>query len=260
MARKPRNLTKAGRDAAGWDEMTRVTIYRRTPPTPTAENESWVGEDAFTLADSAAVTVTSDPTPDKWMASGGSNGAAGTYASPWATLAYAITQMSAGQTLGVKNGTISGQSLTALPVGNAGAWCTIIAETDGGVTWTGGVNQSANTSYYCRIIGFLFSDSAQKSIVGKYQKWQRCGFKGGAATGNATNTTIGSNDFTPGAHDMLFEDCWWFGGGGRYKALVYNGLRVVLRRCVGRHDAGWTYDSQNPAAVFVIYDSQDCAL
>jgi len=104
------------------------------------------------------------------------------------------------------------------------------------------------------------SSAASHAVNGGYMKWLRCGFKGAPATGSTKTLVVGTNNFTPGCHDSLFEECYAFGLGGRYKIQLYNCQRVVLRRCLARHDGGWTWDGQNPQGMIVVYDCDDCAV
>jgi len=173
---------------------------------------------------------------------------------PGESISAAVAQLQPGGTVVIKAGTYSAFSLKAC---TADKWCTIKAETDGTVNVTGFSVGAGN--WYTRLEGLKFSGSNTKTITGSYLKVMRSAFQGGPSSGNAVSVQIGSNDTTPGASNILFEDVWVYGAGGRYKVLVYNSEKVVLRRVVVRHDGGWTYDSRNPQGGFSLYDSKDIA-
>lgn len=142
--------------------------------------------------------------------------------------------------------------------GAAGVYNTVRAATDGGVVITQPISITGNSNRYMVFQGLKFDYAGEKTVQGKYMKFQRCAFKGGAATGNVVNVAIGTNDFTPGAQYVLFEDCWAYGSGGRYSFIVYNADRIVMRRCVVRHDGGWSDGgSSNPEAGLTVYNSSN---
>jgi len=170
------------------------------------------------------------------------------------SISAAVSQLQPGGTVVIKPGTYSAFSLKAC---TADKWCTIKAETDGTVNVTG-FNVGAG-NWYTRIEGLKFTGSSTKTVGGSYLKVMRSAFQGGPTSGNNVSVQIGSNDRTPGASNILFEDVWVYGAGGRYKVLVYNSEKIVLRRVVVRHDGGWTYDSRNPQGGFSLYDSKDVA-
>jgi hypothetical protein len=196
------------------------------------------------------------PAATYWLASAGAgnDANAGTYASAWSTLAHARTVMAPGDTLGLKDGTYT-EAWSALPAGSANTWCHVVAETEGAVTMTGGLSAATTGNWYCTVTGSNFSNAVQKSITGSYFKFVRCGFRGAQSTGNISTIVAGTGDQSPGADHGLFEDCWAYGPGGRYKFLVYNATNMLLRRCVARHDGGWTWDGSNPQAGIALYDS-----
>jgi hypothetical protein len=198
------------------------------------------------------------PAATYWLGPSGDNGNAGTYASPWATIGYAASQMAPGDTLGLKDGTYT-SAFTMLPVGNAASWCNVTAETEGSVVVTGGLSATTTGAWHCAVTGSDFSDAVQKQVTGSYAKLIRCGFRGAESSGNVSTVVVGTGDQSPGADYVLLEDCWAYGPGGRYKVLVYNSTNIVLRRVVARHDGGWTYDGSNPQAGIALYDSHAIA-
>jgi hypothetical protein len=170
----------------------------------------------------------------------------------------ALLSGNGGDTLIIAPGTYasSNDALSKLPAGRADAYNVIKAASDGTVT----IKQTLQLTFgahYLQFEGLKWDHQSAKVIVGSYVKFVRCAFKGGPASGYTVTVVIGSNDATPGASDVLLEDSWVYGPGGRYKVLVYNADRIVLRRVVVRHDGGWTYDNNNPQAGIAIYDSSN---
>ncbi|MBL8512756.1 MAG: hypothetical protein JNJ55_02100, partial [Betaproteobacteria bacterium] len=135
----------------------------------------------------------------------------------------------------------------------------ITAETDGGVAVAAGLDlplAAANVIF----VGIKWDGQSAKSIVGQEIKFLRCAFKNGSLTGNNATLAIGTNDQLPGASRILLEDSWVYGQGGRYRLLVYNAEKVILRRVVVRHDGGWQYDGRNPQGGISIYNTQHVEL
>ena len=191
---------------------------------------------------------------------GASCSAAQSGATPKKTLGSALACLSPGSTLVLADGTYSGSAnaVTGVPNGAAGSYVTVKAEHDGQAVITAGLSLD-HTNSYLRIEGLRFEDTQGRTVVGNHLKFLRTGFKGGCATGNCTNTTVGSNNYNDTA-DILFEDCWFHGAGGRYNLLVYNSDRVVVRRAVIRHDGAWDdLGSADPEAGLMFYNSASCA-
>jgi hypothetical protein len=187
----------------------------------------------------------------------------GTSASPkkYIPSGIALLPSAGGGRVVVRPGTYGGTAndITTLKAGVATAWNVIKAETDGTVTITSELQIPPGT-FYTRFEGLRWSSHDQKSIAGRYLKFFRTAFEGGPTSGNSVSVAIGTNDATPGAEFVLLEDCWVYGLGGRYKVLIYNAQNIVLRRVVGRHDGGWSYDQQNPQGVFSVYESRNVRL
>jgi hypothetical protein len=198
-----------------------------------------------------------------YVSNSGSNSnsctAAKSSATPKQTIQGAFSCLAPGDTLIVRDGTYSGaaNAFTGLPNGTAASYITLRAENEGNAIITSGVDM-VHTNAYIIVQGFRFQDPGTKTILGNHLKFFRNEFKGGCAFGNCTNTTIGTNDFNDTA-DILMEDNWWHGLGGRYTLLVYNSNRVVIRRGVIRHDGGWTDDKGDPEAGLNFYNSTNCS-
>lgn len=189
-----------------------------------------------------------------YVASNGSDAGAGSSAAPFQTIQKGLSMLSAGDNLVIRNGTYGGTSnrLANLPNGSSGSYITIMAENDGGAIITAGLGMS-DSNRYLVFQGLRLQDSTQKNILGNHIKWLRTEFKGGPAGGNTMSVVIGNNDVGTTA-DILLEDVWVHGYGGRYKILVYNSSRVVIRRAVTRYD-GTVTASGEPQANITVYDS-----
>ena len=174
------------------------------------------------------------------------------------TIASGLTCLSPGDTLVIGNGTYA-ESLASVPNGSAGSgYITIQAETDDGVILTGGLSL-VHTNQYIVVTGLRFQDvGGTKVVLGNHLKFFRNEFKYGCPSDNCVNTQIGTNDFNDTA-DILFEENWWHGSGGRYTILLYNANRVILRRAVVRHDGGWTDSKGDPEAGITFYNTANSA-
>jgi len=183
--------------------------------------------------------------------------AATAQATPKQTIQAALACAAAGDNVRLLDGTYSGSgnALDALPSGAANQYITISAANDGGVILQAGLSTS-HTNAWIAFRGLRFHDTTGRSILGNHLKFCGNEFKGGCPSGNCANTAVGSNDVNDTA-DILFEDNWWHGPGGRYNLLVYNANRVVVRRGVIRHDAGWTDTKGDPEAGLNFYNSSD---
>jgi hypothetical protein len=204
------------------------------------------------LSDTGALSVT--PGNVYYVAAtGGSDGAAGTSAAPWATFAHAFAAMAGGDTLIVKNGTYT-QALYAPPSGTAGAYTAIRAESIGGAvldTRSGGrVLETAGASYVA-VEGFWFR--GETYITGDHLKIFRSGFDGGPTSDNNAQVVITASYF-------LCEECWSWGDGGRYKFLVYLSDNVIIRSSVSRFDYYGDPTWKVQCAPFTFYDSTNWLL
>ncbi len=170
----------------------------------------------------------------------------------------ALMSTSGGDTLIVKAGTYNNgkDAIGSLVPGKAGAWNVIKAQVDGTVTITASLSLPLG-DHYLQFEGLKWEGPTGKGISGRYVKMLRCAFKDGPATDNTVVLGIGTSDATPGAQHILVEDSYVYGVGGRYKVLVYNSDKVVLRRVVARHRDGWSDFKGDPQAVVSLYNSTD---
>jgi hypothetical protein len=189
-----------------------------------------------------------------YVATNGSNSNAGSATAPFQTIQKGLSVVSAGDTLVIRDGTYSGSSnsLSNLPSGSSGNYITIMAENEGKVIITAGLGMSSSNQYLV-FQGLRLQDTTQKNILGNHIKWLRTEFKGGPSGGNTMAVVVGTNNVGTTA-DILLEDVWVHGFGGRYKILVYNASRVVIRRAVTRYD-GTVSASGEPEANITVYDS-----
>lgn len=194
-----------------------------------------------------------------YVATTGSDSNAGSGAAPFLTVQKGLSVLAAGDTLILRDGTYAGSSnaLTNVPNGSAAGWITITAENEGSAILTAGLSLASQNQYLV-FRGLRFQDAAGRTILGHHLKFYRNEFKGGCASGNCVNTAVGSNDYNNTA-DILFEDNWFHGPGGRYNLLIYNANRVVVRRAVIRHDGGWTDAKGDPEAAVNFYNSSNCS-
>lgn len=174
------------------------------------------------------------------------------------TLASGAACLSAGDTLTIGSGTYA-EALPQPTNGSSGAYTTVQAEVDGGVIITGSCC-TAITKQYIDYVGLRLHSSNPKTVEGNHLKFRRTEFKGGPSTGNNSTLTIGTNNFDT-TSDNLFEDIWVHGSGGRYNILVYNQVRMVIRRAVVRHDGGWSDGgSADPEAGINLYNTGSSAV
>jgi hypothetical protein len=178
-------------------------------------------------------------------------------------LAYAGTQMGSGDVLMVGDGTYDEAiDNDVFPSGTAGSFTVIRAVHEGHAVITGGLSLYRNGDFYLQFEGLRFSSQDGKGVAGGNVRFYRTSFSGGPPRGNTVNMGVGTNDFQPGAWDILFEDCLFYGLGGRYSLLVYRSRDVVLRRVVARKDGGWGLNGSGdtewePEGVIIFYESSD---
>lgn len=237
---------------------SRPADEKRTVSCPSGTTGSWSQTRTYTSASYPTCWTPSewspDSAPDGYCTSTGGGGSSGQVITVQngGSISSAVSQLQPGGTVVIKPGSYSAFNLKACSASN---WCTIKAETDGTVQ-VSGMNFGAG-NWYTRIEGLKFTGNSTKTVTGSYIKFFRTAFNGGPTSGNNVVLQIGTNDRTPGAANILLEDSWVYGLGGRYKLLVYNAQKVVLRRVVVRSDGGWTNTDGAPQGGISLYDSQD---
>jgi len=201
-----------------------------------------------------------------YLATTGDDGGPGTIDQPWATFARANANMTAGDTLIVRDGTYV-QSLSDPVSGTPFAYTTIKAENDGRVVVDGsclGEWQNALDIYdrrFVQVEGIKFrggradgcGNSAGCLSASDHVKVLRCSFYD-PSTRSAVEDPGGTNYPTlsiTGCSYCLLEDCWAWGY-GRYRFESYESDHVIMRRCVARYDR---MKAHYPMAVFSIYSA-----
>ena len=193
-----------------------------------------------------------------YISNSGNDSWSGTNSQPWLTFQYAWNVLQPGDILLVKDGIYSGtnNAFTNLPNGSStNGYISIKAENEGEVIITSGLIMDSYDEYL-EFHGFRFHDTIGRLIYGHHIKFFRNEFKGGCSTGNCSNTGIGTINGVP-TSDILMEDNWFHGLGGRYNLLVYNAERIIIRRAIIRHDGGWS--DFNPEAGINFYNSRNCS-
>lgn len=179
---------------------------------------------------------------------------------PCLTFDYAGTQMRAGETLVVEDGTYDDSiGNDTFPRGSARGYTSIVARHPGAVTISGGLDLYENGELYLDLEGLRFVDDGSKTVAGGHVRLVGDSFVNGPADGNAAVLSIGTNDWAPGAWNIEVTDAIVYGRGGRYDVLVYRATEVTLTRVVARKDGGWSGDDQsNPEGVVIFYESSHC--
>jgi hypothetical protein len=160
-----------------------------------------------------------------------------------------MSKLAPGATMLLRDGTYTSINYKG---GTAAAWTTLRAEHDGAALVPA---LSIGAGNWFLVVDGVKAAGSGSAVTGSFVKLKRVAFKGGPSSGNGVSLQIGTNDRTPGASNILVEDSWVYGAGGRYKLLVYNADKVVIRRAVVRHDGGWTPSKGDPQGGITIYDS-----
>ncbi len=196
-----------------------------------------------------------------YVAKNGSDASNGckTQATPCGTIAHGIAAMAGGDTLIIGDGTYA-ESIAHMPGGSPGAYTTIRAANDWGVTIDGSAfpdtfmnGITVGYNHYVEVRGFHVkmnqaTPNNQPVIVvsSDHVKIRRCSASHAPTTGNAASFSIG-----PSSSYVLVEESHSYGG-ARYQFLVYQSDHVVVRQSVARSDY-WNGSLQ--CAGFVNYDS-----
>lgn len=218
---------------------------------------TFFGSESLIVSDASTATYVPSGggfTADKYVTNTGSNGAAGTIDAPYATIAFALGQISAGQTVGVLSNLTENINIGTLSGGSAGNFKRVVADTPGREI-TGTFSGSSGTPKYIEFNGLHWKHgSSEHDCEGVTQvKFIKCGFQGGiASSGNTVTHLAGS--------DQLYESCYWITSGGRYASLCFEQSNTLYRWCIVRTDNwGSPADDGNPSAGIQIYSSNNCA-
>ena len=178
----------------------------------------------------------------------------------------ALMSPSGGDAVTIADGTYSDplDALTTFVNGAALSYNTIQAANMGGVVVTAPFS-IINTSYI-KLDGLKIENNLDKGVSNSnHIKVTRTGFKGGQLTGNNYTFVIGGSNGEVTNYN-LFEDCWFYGAGGRQNILMYHADYNIFRRCVIRHDHGWSnIGKTDPEGLCTTYNSsnneiQNCIL
>lgn len=199
-----------------------------------------------------------------YMSNAGDDRAFGGASTPVKTLRRAGQLLRPGDTLVIATGTYSGADNTlsqnTIPPGEPDGWITLQAETRGGVIFTSQLefyHVDEPVRRYLVLDGIIWNKTEIKRFNTSAMYVKNCGFRGGNLSGNYHTVSVGGgNSKHRGAVDVLFEDCWAWGPGGRYKFIAYNAKNVIFRRCVSRWDQGWNQAGFESADI-VVYDSEN---
>lgn len=209
------------------------------------------------------------PAATYYVATNGSDSAAGSTSAPFATIGRGLTRMASGDTLIVRNGTYSGNSnfindgISAIPSGTASAPTTIRAENPYGVR----IQNSGSTAYYdsplrirgtyVTVDGFIFDLRDQTytpyvgEISGTRNRIMRSIFRRQGAVDD-----YGGWVYVGGTYQLL-EDVAGVGAaryGFQLGGPSGSSHHLIFRRVVGRFDFS---SSTQPKATFNAYGNND---
>jgi hypothetical protein len=223
----------------------------------------------------ASPSLSDEIEPDAlWVAKDGSDSNPGTAEAPFATLAHGFERLSPGRMLVVRDGTynepVFSYYRSGIPSGKEDDYTVVRAEHDFGVTinaagFTGReavqrpLELEGEPVQYIHIRGIRFranpEGQADAALINyaNHVKITRCAFFDAPDSGGAHVATVRNSEY------VLLEECHAWGG-GRYKFLVFESDRTVLRRCVGRYDRYDSPPDAMPMGVFSSYLSTNTAL
>lgn len=189
---------------------------------------------------------------DKYVGAGGSNSNAGTFGAPYATIAFAMAQIAAGQTVVVLDNITENLNITTLSGGSAGVYKRLAGITPAKVVTGTHEGGAANKYIIFQNLHFAIGANEADVTAATFLKYIACGFFGGPLGGNTSTHLAGSN--------QLYESCWFGGLGGRYASLCFNQTNTLYRWCVVRTDTwGSPANDGNPNGGIQIYSSTNCA-
>ena len=260
-------------DSGSWVSTSNATTYQVTSLTndqsylfevraTSAEEDGPVSSDSATPSESASgarFVVAPETEADYFVSSTGSNGNAGTSeGAAFATLTHAVNNSAAGDKIMIVDDITESfeASVFTLNPGTSGARREVVGKNAN----TKIIGEIQNATYTPAVstytdfknIFFEASSSSEPNLEPLTDcSFFRCMFTGGQTSGNVSKLSVGSS--------QTFEQCAFFGSGGRYTMLCYQQSNTVFRHCLGRVDAGWTGSSE-PNGNMQIYSSTDVSM
>lgn len=225
------------------------TAYSYAAVQNNANGDSNVVTGTFTTAVAGTFT--------KYVSSSGSNGNPGTIGSPYATIAFALSQITAGQSVGVLTNITETLALGSISGGSSGSanYKTVAAVTPGSTIT--GTASGTNATTYVKFQDFQWNIGTGEFSVqfAQFMVFIRCGITGGGGTssGNVVQWICGSN--------QSYYNCYADGSGGRYAFLAFQVNNVLFNECVVRTQANvWGPAASNPTGGITVYSSTNVDL
>ena len=237
-------------------------------------NKYGVDTGTLTGAGSVSESIANGYDYDYYISPTGNNGANGlTPSTPWKTFAYAFTQMSGGDVLGLLNGTYSAAAGTGtidwddganssneIPNGSGKSDMTVIAAVNGPGNVTINnmlfVGRTAREDKYIKFDGITF-EGGGRLFNFQYIYLKNCGFHRTTQSAGPV-LSIGDSDIADNSY-ALIEDCWVWGQ-ERLPVIFYQSHHSIARRVVIRRDGLTVTYPYNPVVGVTVYYSYDTIL
>jgi len=129
----------------------------------------------------------------------------------------------------------------------------IRSETPGGAiigAELGEVDNTNTTVVYIEWWDFKWRGDVRHGLPGYRQRFVNCCWEGGPRNGNTV--------VFAGSQWQLYENCWWYGPGGRKSFVLFNAKNTIVRNGLARWDGGWGLSSTqktDPTACFNLYEN-----
>jgi len=200
-----------------------------------------------------------------YMATDGSDTTGdGSSENEWQTLQYSMAHMSGGDTLIIRDGVYTGVSNMVDSIhypfdGSVDNYTILKAENDGQVIFDGEDVRGMfnlggsfdNHISYVQFEGIIYRNS-HAGLVGigyvDHIRLLRCGAYDAVGMGEHT----GDSFSVSGGSYVLFEDCYAWGAGRKNFYIAKGSEKVIVRRCVVRHDR---HDGWHDQDSFMAYDA-----
>lgn len=190
-------------------------------------------------------------TATKYVANNGTDSASnGAQGSPFRTIAFGLTQITAGQSLGLLTNITESFNWATISGGGAGSanHKVVKAITPGLVISGNPSGTNLNTNLTFQDVQFSIGTGEFSVQFAEKMVFIRCGITGGGGTnsGNVVQWTAGNNQ----AYHGMYGD----GTGGRYVMVVFQCSNVLLNECVVRTQANvWGPPGSNPTGGITVY-------